>query len=778
VADMNISISATIQGLITALNDASSQVKKTTDSIQGAFDGIGGAVGKLMAPMAALAAIVKGGSMFKEAVAHAADWSTTSLKLAKVLGTTTQEASVLKVALHGLGIETDVYTGAANFLARQVSTGGAGFKKMGIDIRDANHQLKPMTVIMQESIEKLLTLKAGIDRNAAGIALFGRGWQASSALLKLTSEKMAEARKEAEELHLIVGPEGAKKAYEYKEQMRKLGLIHDSLQIQIGTALMPVLLNLGKWLGESGPAKASLLADALRTILTVFIAFKADVEILTTVIAAVLDNIVTSIMTVAKSMKLIIEGEYKQALAVFHSGARQVEGSWTAAAQNITETWKNAQKQVGEVWTPPDTKTKKTEGAGASFAPEDDKEQVKIWKEQLEQIKALQSNWFTWSAQRELEFWTAKKATAKQGTDAYRFALEQENKARKEVLKEGQAIENISIKMEESARLAALAREGDAVKQAASLNLITLMDEVNRIEAIERKKFEIKKAYIAAQMALEGVTEQQRAAFQAAQLQAELELTGKIQELHQRAESYRQKTLDDAAAGVEKFMSPFVSGFTSGLQRMLEGTLSFKDAIKGIAGMLRGALAQAISGMVADWMSGLIKMLARWVVMKTQELIFHTATEEAKATTTVAAATTSATANAVAGGVAAGASAAETPGIGWMIALPAAALVVGGLLAMMGGIKSAAGGYDIPSGLNPMIQAHADEMVLPAKYANVIRSMADGGQEQGGAQSRPVAIHVNGVLDGGHLMRTLNSSEGQAAILKAVREAMRNGRMS
>ena len=44
----------------------------------------------------------------------------------------------------------------------------------------------------------------------------------------------------------------------------------------------------------------------------------------------------------------------------------------------------------------------------------------------------------------------------------------------------------------------------------------------------------------------------------------------------------------------------------------------------------------------------------------------------------------------------------------------------GGLLA------SAAGGFDIPSGINPVTQLHEREMVLPAQYADVIRSMAGG----------------------------------------------------
>ncbi|MGZ2083836.1 phage tail protein, partial [Acinetobacter baumannii] len=38
---------------------------------------------------------------------------------------------------------------------------------------------------------------------------------------------------------------------------------------------------------------------------------------------------------------------------------------------------------------------------------------------------------------------------------------------------------------------------------------------------------------------------------------------------------------------------------------------------------------------------------------------------------------------------------------------------------------SARGGYDIPSGVNPITQLHEDEMVLPSQHANTIREMGN-----------------------------------------------------
>lgn len=51
---------------------------------------------------------------------------------------------------------------------------------------------------------------------------------------------------------------------------------------------------------------------------------------------------------------------------------------------------------------------------------------------------------------------------------------------------------------------------------------------------------------------------------------------------------------------------------------------------------------------------------------------------------------------------------------------------ISGIFSIFSG-PSAAGGYDIPSGTNPITQLHEKEMVLPAKYADSIRNMTEGG---------------------------------------------------
>jgi hypothetical protein len=59
-------------------------------------------------------------------------------------------------------------------------------------------------------------------------------------------------------------------------------------------------------------------------------------------------------------------------------------------------------------------------------------------------------------------------------------------------------------------------------------------------------------------------------------------------------------------------------------------------------------------------------------------------------------------------------------------AIPVALGVTAAAVGVGASMMSAAGGYDIPAGLNPMTQLHAQEMVLPAELANRVRGMAGG----------------------------------------------------
>src|SRR5690606_11617977 len=94
-------------------------------------------------------------------------------------------------------------------------------------------------------------------------------------------------------------------------------------------------------------------------------------------------------------------------------------------------------------------------------------------------------------------------------------------------------------------------------------------------------------------------------------------------------------------------------------------------------------------------------------------------------------------------GAGAAQSQASIPYVGPVLALAAMAAVFAGVMGMSSKVPSAAGGFDIPAGVNPLTQLHEEEMVLPAKYADVVRGMAENGGSSGEPAMPPLSINIS-----------------------------------
>jgi hypothetical protein len=115
-------------------------------------------------------------------------------------------------------------------------------------------------------------------------------------------------------------------------------------------------------------------------------------------------------------------------------------------------------------------------------------------------------------------------------------------------------------------------------------------------------------------------------------------------------------------------------------------------------------------------------------------------------------------------------SASQVPYIGWILGPIAAAAAFSGVEAF----GSAQHGADIAPGLNPMMQLHSREMVLPADIAGGMRDMIRGGNQGGGGGNKSVTNHVNiHALDSQSVAQLLSRNPSLIAELGA--SAMRSG---
>lgn len=200
-----------------------------------------------------------------------------------------------------------------------------------------------------------------------------------------------------------------------------------------------------------------------------------------------------------------------------------------------------------------------------------------------------------------------------------------------------------------------------------------------------------------------------------------------------------------------------------GIQSMMNGTLTWKNAMNAIFTELAGSFIQS---MITAPMKKYAASLATRLAIKLGFIKTETAAEVAgqaaqtgavvagETTKTMATSTGALARLAIKAGEAiksimmyaweamAGAFKAmvSIPYIGPVLAVAAGASALALVGGLAGKIKSARGGYDIPAGVNPVTQLHEEEMVLPKQHANTIRALgksltSDGGIGGGGGSS-------------------------------------------
>jgi hypothetical protein len=161
---------------------------------------------------------------------------------------------------------------------------------------------------------------------------------------------------------------------------------------------------------------------------------------------------------------------------------------------------------------------------------------------------------------------------------------------------------------------------------------------------------------------------------------------------------------------------------------MMQGTTTWQKAHRQLLKSILGDFDMLGLQMIQSWMKTQAQnLLVAQTGYNAQQLAHKAAVAMGLETEATADATSVGNSAVVAG---AGAAAQSAPFSGWG-AVEIGAGVMAAVLALRSSLKSASGGYDVPAGVNPMTQLHAEEMVLPAPLANRFRKMTDGGGSGG-----------------------------------------------
>ncbi len=804
------SITADESGFVSAMQRSALGAGDAAKSISDSFSKVQSVVKGVQEHFAILATVLAGGKMFKDALNETIKFNNEAMKLARTLGISASEASKMNVALGDVYSDADTYTSAAAKLGRQLRENEGSLNAMGLRTRETNGEYRNLNALMMDSIQVINDYKQGTDRNLAATVLWGRGASELSGLLKLNADVVAEAEAKQKSLGLVVGEENVAAQKKFKAAMNDFGDVMLALMKSIGDSLMPVLTRLAEWFSEIAPPVVFAFSVAMKAISSAIQLLVGWVDSLTIALGGLLHPV----MSLGRYVRKIIEGDIAGAI-------EESKKTWSSYGEVIEESGRRADKawnrtlnDVKDQWGPPTQKTEGDTSGSKSFKGDGKQNHTGQWDAELAEKKLkiqeqnnIDGTFYQMSKEAELAFWRDKLKFTRQGSDEniavrkkateIELAINQE-KYNAEVV--GLQAQEAAFRQNVSARLAILDNHAAIVKQRygeESKEYQVIQNEIvsaRRQAAAQQKQIdmqvaeskrnmllidlELEKQNIQLNRDLHAISNLQaiEAQKQLAEKRLAIQRSALIERLHiaeadpdrniaqisqihlqietlEREHQARIKLIDmDATRTKMTFVGnaykSMESGFASVIQKGLQGGLTMKSFF---AGMWQ-SVVQAVTGALAQ-------IAAQWLM----QAVIGKAISTAKALSEISA-------NAGVAGAAAVASTSAIPIVGPALAPAAGALAFATAMSFAPAV-SAAGGYDIPGTINPIVQAHAREMILPAKHADVIRTLADNNTSlQASAPSFKISINA---LDGASVHRVLMGN--QDTLVKVLSNAYRNG---
>ncbi|MFL9610179.1 hypothetical protein ACKF11_08860 [Methylobacillus sp. Pita2] len=382
------------QRLQSTMRDASSRMqaafKENTDKMNAGFDGLRGKIEGLRGQLAAVAAVAVAGRWLKGAADDANLLTQENVRLSRELGISASEAQALQMALQGAGATTDGFREAHKKINEQLGSNEKLFRELGVATRDSNGNLRSGIAIMNDTNAALMKFREGTDRNVQGLKIYTDNWKDVNALLDMTPEKMEAARERAAALGLVVGEENTRASREYTESMAGVMQVWDGARNAIGSALMPVLTQLGNWFSAIGPAAITVIRGAIGGLASVFWGMRMVVETVIQLVMLQFERLSARIGQVVSVTMRAIQGDWSGAKAAWDRGQAELEAINEKRLGNILKTAEDTREKLWNLFAQPTPIADSTGGGATAPGPADDQKTVNRsseWEARLQDMR-------------------------------------------------------------------------------------------------------------------------------------------------------------------------------------------------------------------------------------------------------------------------------------------------------------------------------------------------------------------------------------------------------
>lgn len=685
---------------------------------------------------------------------------------ADALSITTESLSSLQFAAQMSGSSVEDLTRAITRLNLQVleAAGGnqtvlATFNAMGISVRDAQGEVKKADQVMMEVADRFATYRDGAEKAALASDLFGNKMGTSLVpFLSQGSAGIRELQQEASDLGVVFGGDVVEAAAAVNDSLDLLGSLVTGVSTNIMASFLPALAETVMQFVAATQASEGFL-DGLRLLLGQSSGDwdkpRERIQALGEELQKQRDQLKTFEFGQWEGQEDYVEHTKERITSL----EREID-MLTRYADARENTFSRLKPQE-----PDNRQSAPVVQSGSSGNEASSSSRVSGWQLELAAMRELyetENDLRSMSLNKELEYWMSKRRQSDLSAKE-EIALDQKISQthvaiQKEKLETDKKLTQEAVEERKRVELAGVEQRRILFDLELEYGNISKQDRIRLEQQLQNEIYEIKKQALLDSQVLnqEDLLSQE----QHKNALLELERQHELEKAKLQLKSGSENTSGD------NYFEALEGDFQNFGTNLLTSTDTIYSQINALARNAGNSMVkELVVKPMAQWLASQLKKMAMMAGFFGQERAMNAAASSdsiAKTASTALAGISAKGAEAAAG---AASSQASIPYIGPILAAAAAASTLAMVLGFRSQVKSARGGYDIPSGVNPLTQLHEEEMVLPKEQANAVRDMASGGSSQ-------TVVNLGGVDAGEFLMVNKKS------LARAMRAVARDNMLS
>lgn len=152
-------------------------------------------------------AVIDVGKKINKLMLDTMNYADTVGDLAAKYGVSTDAISEMQYIADQSSTSIEGMTSAMTMLLNRAKENGEGFKELGVDVYDANGNLKQMDDLFYETIGALNAIESDGEKSRLMLETFGRSAMTVGEVVRKSSEELAQMRQEAHDLGIVMSEE-------------------------------------------------------------------------------------------------------------------------------------------------------------------------------------------------------------------------------------------------------------------------------------------------------------------------------------------------------------------------------------------------------------------------------------------------------------------------------------------------------------------------------------------------------------------------------------------